>query len=147
MVQEAEVNPVVLVKVAKEHQGYRDTVLAAVCEWLNEWEMHSHCNSGSAEQQQQLFATSFCQHLFVSESMKVEKNLIDLFFLCVEILHNCFCYFGSQNDTGMLHLLFPTFWAELFSWGLSHKPWDFTSAASQIIIFISWAFCCLFLFL
>lgn len=109
MVQEAEVNPVVLVEVAKEHQGSRDTELAAVCErewWLNEWEMHLHCNSGSDEQQQELFATSFCQHLFVSDFMKMEKNLIEFCFflalkfctivsviLAAKMIPECFTFF------------------------------------------------------
>lgn len=88
-------------------------------------------------------STSVC--LWVHES---GENLIHfiLFFSCAGILHACCCYFGSINDAGMFHL-FPSFWAGLFSGGLSHKSWGFPSAASQIIILISYAFvvCCFLL--
>lgn len=113
MVREAEVNPVVLIKVAKEHRGCRDSALAELCEqerWLNEREMHLHCsNSGSAEQQQELFATSSCQHLFVSEFMKVEQISLIFFFLALK-----FCTIVSVILAAKMMLECFTFFFQVF---------------------------------
>lgn len=67
--------------------------------------MHLHrCKLGSAEQQQELFATSFCQHLFASEFMKVEQISLIFFLvlkfcmmvsviLAAKVMLECFTFF------------------------------------------------------
>lgn len=94
-----------------------------------------------------VFATSSCQHLFVFEFMKVKKIsfILFFFFLCWNSAWLLLLFWQPERCWNVSP--FSKFSSWVVRWGLSHKSWGFPSAASQIIILISYAFvvCCFLL--